>query len=80
MYASIAYGVTRSFMRESNIWGTGIISCGFWFLMLNLIFALVINTAFLLVIGILYKKRKREIVLPNEQIFAKRFYSKQLGL
>ena len=79
VYASIAYGVTHPFTREPNFWGTGIFSCGFWFLMLNLI-ALVINSAFLLVIGILYKKRKREDVLPNEQIFAERFYSKQLGL
>ena len=78
VYALIAYGVTHPFMREPKFWGTGIISCGFWLLMLNLI-VMVINAAFLLVFGILYKKRKREDVLPNEQIFAERFYSKQLG-
>ena len=55
------------------------ISCGFWFLFLNFI-ALVINAVFKSVIGILYKNRKREDVLPNEQIFAERFYTKQLGL
>ena len=76
--ALIAYGVTYPFMRESKFWGTGIISCGFWFLCLILI-VLVINTVFLSIFGILYKKRKREDVLPNEQIFAERFYSKQFG-
>ena len=75
VYSLIAYGVTHSFMRESNIWGTGIISCGFWFLVLNLV-ALVITAIFLSILGILYKKRKREDVLPNEQIFAERVYSK----
>ena len=79
VYTSISYGVMYPFKRETNIWGTGIISCGFWFLFLNFI-ALVINAVFLSVIGILYKNRKREDVLPNEQIFAERFYTKQLGL
>ena len=79
LYASIAYGVTHPFMREPNIWGTGIISCGFWLLFLILI-ALVINAVFLSIFGILYKKRKREDVLPNEQMFAERFYSKQVAL
>ena len=79
VYTSIAYGVMHPFTRETKIWGTGIISCGFWFLFLNFI-ALVINAVFLSVIGILYKNRKREDVLPNEQIFAERFYTKQLGL
>ena len=77
VYASIAYGVAFPFTREPNIWGTGIISCGFWFLMLNLV-ALVINIVSLSILGIFYKKRKREDVLPNEQIFAERVYSKQL--
>ena len=79
VYASIAYGVIHLFMREPNIWGTGIISCGFWLLFLILV-ALVINAVFLSILEILYKKRKREDVLPNEQIFAERFYSKQVGL
>ena len=79
VYASIAYGVTHPFMREPNIWGTGIFSCGFWLLSLILI-ASVISAVFMSILGILYKKRKREDVLPNEQIFAERFYAKQLGL
>ena len=79
VHTSISYGVMHPFKREPNIWGVGIISCGFWFLFLNFI-ALVINAVFMSVIGILYKNRKREDVLPNEQIFAERFYTKQLGL
>ena len=78
VYASIVYGVTHPFMREPNIWGTGIFSCGFWLLSL-ILFALVISAVFTSILGILYKKRKREDVLPNEQIFAERFYIKQLG-
>ena len=77
VYVSIATGVTYPFMREPNIWGTGLINCGFWLLCLVLV-ALVISAVSLSVLGIFYKKRKREDVLPNEQIFAERLYSKHL--
>ena len=76
VYAIIAYGLNQPFITQSNRWEKGkSISCGFWFLILNLA-ALVINAVFLCVLGLLYKKRKREDVLPNEQIFAERVYSK----
>ena len=72
VYAVVAYGLNQPFITQSNRWEKGkSISCGFWFLILNLA-ALVINAVFLCVLGILYKKRKREDVLPNEQIFAER--------
>ena len=78
VYAVIAYGLNQPFITQPSRWEKGkSISCGFWFLILNLV-ALVINAVFLCVHGILYKKRKREDVLPNEQIFAERVYSKQL--
>ena len=72
-----ALGVSISvpFTSQLSIWGSGIISCGFWYALL------------LLVIGVLagfmhiamqrwYKKRKREDVLPNEHIFAERYYDR----
>ena len=78
VYTLIAYCLNQPFITQPSRWGNGkIISCEFWFLCLNTVI-LGINTVFLLVIGILYKKRKREDVLPNEQIFAERVYSKQL--
>ena len=78
VYTLIAYCLNQPFITQSSRWGNGkIISCEFWFLCLNTVI-LGINTVFLLVIGLLYKKRKREDVLPNEQIFAERVYSKQL--
>ena len=72
--AFIGYGITEPFTRHLITWGTGMISCGFWYLLLILII-LIINSVLLLVLGKLYKNRKREDVLPNEQIFAERYYS-----
>ena len=76
VYAIIAYGLNQPFITQSNRWEKGkSISCRFCFPILNLA-ALVINAVFLCVLGLLYKKRKREDVLLNEQIFAERMYSK----
>ena len=56
------------------IWKSGeIFSCGFWYLVTKVILLLAVMT--ILVVGLTcYKKRKREDVLPNEQIFAERYY------
>ena len=56
-------------------WGTGVISCGFWYFVTKI--CLLLATIIILVIYILkcYKKRKREDVLPSEHIFAERYYS-----
>ena len=76
VYAVVAYGLNQPFITQPSRWEKGkSISCGFCFLILNLV-ALVINAVLLCVLGILYKKRKREDVLPNEQIFAERMYIK----
>ncbi len=72
--AFIGYGITEPFTTHLISWGTGMISCGFWYLLLVLI-VLIINSVLLLILGKLYKNRKREDILPNEQIFAERYYS-----
>ena len=72
--ALIGYGITEPFTRHMITWGTGVISCGFWYLLLVVI-VLIFNSTLLLILGKLYKNRKREDVLPNEQIFAERYYS-----
>ena len=72
--AFIGYGITVPFTRHMITWSTGVISCGFWYLLLVII-VLIFNSTLLLILGKLYKNRKREDVLPNEQIFAERYYS-----
>ncbi len=72
--AFIGYGITEPFTRHLITWGTGMISCGFWYLLLVLT-VLIINSVLLVILGKLYKNRKREDLLPNEQIFAERYYS-----
>ena len=70
----IGYGITVPFTMNLITWSTGVISCGFWYLLLVII-VLIFNSTLLLILGKLYKNRKREDVLPNEQIFAERYYS-----
>ena len=72
--ALIGYGITEPFTRHMITWSTGVISCGFWYLLLVII-VLIFNSTLLLILGKVYKNRKREDVLPNEQIFAERYYS-----
>ena len=72
--AFIGYGISEPFTRHMITWSTGVISCGFWYLLLVMI-VLLFNSILLLVLGKLYKNRKREDVLPNEQVFAERYYS-----
>ena len=76
-YNVIGYGIFEPFTRyaQSTVWGTGIISCEFWFLLLVLLF-LVGYAIMSRVLMKWYKNRKREDVLPNEQIFAERYYTR----
>jgi hypothetical protein len=73
IFILVGYGISEPFTRHLINWGTGTISCGFWYLVLIMLF-MVIYTAVLLVVLKYYKRRKREDVLPNEHIFAERFY------
>ena len=64
------------FKLKSPSWNFGaMFICGFWHLLIKIFFLLVIVTISPIV-SMCYKKRKRDDVLPNEQIFAERYYSK----
>jgi peptide/histidine transporter 3/4 len=73
---ALSIAVSVPFMKRSNsiVWGTGVISCEFWYTLLLLFTETVVGGA-LVIAMMLYKKRKREDVLPNEHIFAERYYS-----
>ena len=71
----VGYGISEPFTRHLIDWGTGIISCRFWYLLLNVLLMALYSAALLILIRH-YKKRKREDVLPNEHIFAERYYDK----
>ena len=75
VFTLFGYGITWPFKSQSITWGNGIISCGFWYLLLCVVI-LGITGAVVTVLGTAYKKRKREDVLPNEQIYAERYYAK----
>ena len=72
---ALTAAVSYPFTGMPSIWGKGVISCGFWYTLL----LGVVVTAVGISLGVtmrLYKNRKREDVLPNEHIFAERYYSK----
>ena len=56
-------------------WGTGVISCEFWYFVTKICLLLATMIIFIIYILKCYKKRKREDVLPSEHIFAERYYS-----
>ena len=77
LFLSCALGITISypFIRNLSVWGTGIISCGLWHALLIVI----IETLAVVALCLIFKKcgrRKREDVLPNEHIFAERYYDR----
>ena len=73
--ATVGIGVSEPFSKELSIWGTGIISCGFWYALLLLVVEVLVGFM-LIAMQRWYKKRKREDVLPNEHIFAERYYDR----
>ena len=73
--AAVGEGVSIPFTRQLSIWGTGIISCGFWYALLLLVVEVLVGFM-LIAMQRWYKKRKREDVLPNEHIFAERYYDR----
>ena len=54
--AFIGYGITELFTRHMITWSTGMISCGFWYLLLVII-VLIFNSTLLLILGKLYCTR-----------------------
>ena len=74
LFSIVEYGIYWPFTHQSSTWGTGIISCEFWSL-LSVLVVLIIVSGILLAVGRWYKNRKRQDVLPNEHIFAERYFS-----
>ena len=64
------------FSIKSITWGVGTLSCEFWYQLTQLLIILALLTIFVLTAK-WYKRRKREDVLPNEHIFAERYYSRE---
>ena len=75
---STAVALSFSFLFKEKLfnWSTGIINCGFWYFFQVLVVIIVISV-FASVILKWYKYRKREDVLPNEQVFAEQYYSRE---
>ena len=61
--------------KRSLNWGSGVISCGFWYFITKISLLIAATIVFFIIMK-WYKKRKREDVLPNEQIFAEEYYSR----
>ena len=74
VFVAITKAVSIPFMISSVHWGVGTISCEFWYLLMKALFLMLV-TLLSFMITRQYKLRKREDVLPNEQIFAERYYS-----
>ena len=75
--AVLTIAVSVPFMKRSDsiVWGTGVVSCEFWYTILLLIVETAVGVTLVIAMK-LYKERKREDVLPNEHIFAERYYAK----
>ena len=64
-----------AFEVKSVLWSGGTkFSCAFWYLQTKIILLVILLTCVTILMK-LYKRRKREDVLPNEHIFAERYYS-----
>ena len=74
LYVPVCNAIEKVFEKPTLTWGTGVISCEFWyFMMLLALLTMLLIVSFIALKW--YKKQKREDVLPNEQIFAERYYS-----
>ena len=70
--------ISHIFTLKISLWeAKTMFSCEFWYLLIKLIFLQAVIVSSLL-LAVCYRKRKRDDVLPNEQIFAERYYSKKL--
>ena len=74
LFAAIGLGISVLLTQYSSL-VTGIISCGFWHSLLLLVVEVLVGVM-LVALQRWYKKRKREDVLPNEHIFAERYYDR----
>ena len=70
----VSRGIEQIFESRFLKWSHGIISCGFWYFVTKIPLQVIASILFFLMIKC-YKRRKREDVLPNNHIFAERYYS-----
>ena len=75
VFLLVGYGISEPFTHHLINWGTGTISCGFWYLLLIGLLMVIFTTLWWIIMKY-YNGRKREDVLPNEHIFAERYYDK----
>ena len=75
LFLPIFSSVHFVFKSTDFTWGTGLISCGFWYFVTIICSLLATIIIFIIYTLKCYKKRKREDVLPSEHIFAERYYS-----
>ena len=75
IFMTLSQVVSLPFKSPSIAWGTGTLSCGFWYLLTILIYMVLVVFIAALVLKC-YKARKREDVLPSEHFFAERYYSR----
>ena len=72
----IGVPVISLFLQHFSIWSTKTISCGFWYTLMVIIVYSIAFACFSYLTK-KYKMKKREDVLPNEHIFAERYYSRE---
>lgn len=57
-------------------WSNVPFSCGLWYFLLQIILIIAFMVVFTAIVKLVYKRRQREDVLPNEQTFAIQYYEK----
>ena len=72
----LSQALLQPFKAQSLAWGTGTLSCGFWYLITRIVYLVIVIIAAILAMR-WYKTRKREDLLPNEHIFAEVYYSRE---
>ena len=74
LFLALGVVIFIPFVLNLPIWSNGALSCGFWCFFSE---AITISIGLLLSVAVVkwYKKRRREDVLPNEHVFAERYYS-----
>ena len=76
IFVLLSQALLQPFKTQSLAWGTGTLSCGFWYLITRIVYLVIVIIAAILVMR-WYKTRKREDLLPNEHIFAEVYYSRE---
>ena len=76
IFVLLSQALLQPFKTQSLAWGTGTLSCGFWYLITRVVWMVIVIIAAGSVMRC-YKTRKREDLLPNEHIFAEVYYSRE---